>query len=83
MNKKAVISLEAGHNFSGPVRFRDAQKLFLPARRDERQHHHVRVAIEEHVLDKIFGTAETHATETVFADKMSLHVENELATAEL
>ncbi len=50
VDQQAVIAFHAVHDLPHRVRGLDLERRGVASRRHERQHHHVRVAVEEHVL---------------------------------
>ena len=55
VDHQPVVALHAVDDAAHVVRGLDLERRGLAARRHERQHHHVRVAVEEHVLHEFLG----------------------------
>ena len=67
---------------AGLVCLLDRQELSLTVRRNEGQHHHVGVGIQEDVLDERVRSTKPNLSEPVLAHEMSLHIEYELSAFE-
>ena len=60
MDEQALRVAHTGDDFTGGGGLDNRQRLGIAPRRNEGQHHHVRVAVEENIFDKIVGTDATH-----------------------
>ena len=59
MQHQAVGTFQLFYDLSGGGGFLDSERLGLTARRYERQHHHVRITVHEHVFYEFLGTKTT------------------------
>ena len=75
-----MASLHRVNDAAGFIRFLDGQEFALPVRRNEGQHHHVGIGIQEDVLDECFRPTKSDSSQAILTDKMPLHIEDELTT---